>query len=309
MRLLSSFAMLLLTACSTLVGKPDTPPPAPVTTSFTVTRDVVYTPKVWPEALKADIYQPSGAGAKPAVLLIHGGGWAAPDRREQMASIAERVAERGYVVVNATYRFAPEYRYPAPVNDLREALKWMRANAAQYQIDPTEIAAMGYSAGGHLAALLGVLDGPADVRVQAVVDGAGPTDLRKYQGGKLVPQFLGGTQSQVPQQFVDASPVTHVSPDDPPVFLYHGTWDTLVPDHHSRDFKTALDAAGVHTEWFKIIGRGHITAFFSDGAAIDAALEFLDRTLRRVNPPQSTTDAPLTPNLHRRHESGNTAEA
>ena len=280
MRHLIAVAALLLSSCASHIGKPDAPPPAPVASTFTIARDVVYTPTGWPQALKADVYQPSGTGAKPAVLLIHGGGWAAPDRREQMASIAERVAARGYVVVNATYRFAPQYLYPAPVDDLREALKWMRANAAQYQIKPDAIAAMGYSAGGHLAALLGVLDGPAQVRVQAVVDGAGPTDLRKYKGGSLVPQFLGGTQAQVPQQFTQASPVTHVSKDDPPVFLYHGSWDTLVPDDHSRDFKLALDAVGVRSEWFQIIGRGHITAFFSDGAAIEAALAFLDRTLR-----------------------------
>lgn len=274
-------SLLLLTACSTYVGKPDAAQPTPVVSSFTVERDLVYTPSGWPQALKADVYRPGGAGAKPAVLLIHGGGWTGPDRREQMASIAERVAARGYVVVNASYRFAPENIYPAPVNDLREALKWMHANASRYDIDPQQIAAMGYSAGGHLAAMLGVLDGPAEVRVQAVVDGAGPSDLRKYKGGKLVPQFLGGTQAQVPQQFIDASPVTHVSKDDPPFFFYHGTWDTLVPDDHTADFKAALDAVGVHTEWFKIIGRGHITAFFMDGAAIDAALDFLDRSLHR----------------------------
>ena len=281
MRIFIALAALLLSACSTYIGKPDAAQPAPVRSSFTVQRDVVYTPQGWPEVLKADVYQPAGTGAKPAVLLIHGGGWAAPDRREQMASIAERVAKRGYVVVNATYRFAPAYLYPAPLNDLREALKWMRANAVQYQIKPDQIAAMGYSAGGHLAAQLGVLDGPPELRVQAVVDGAGPTDLRKYKGGKLVPQFLGGTQLQVSKQFAEASPVTHVSKDDPPTFLYHGSWDTLVPDDHSGDFKAALDAAGVHAEWFKIIGRGHITAFFMDGPAIDAALDFLDRTLRR----------------------------
>lgn len=281
MRILIPLAALLLSACSTYIGKPATAQPAAVTSSFSIARDVIYTPTGWPQALKADIYQPSGVGARPAVLLIHGGGWRAPDRREQMASIAERVAQRGYVVVNATYRFAPEYLYPAPVDDLREALKWMRANAAQYQIQPDQIAAMGYSAGGHLAAMLGVLDGPATVRVQAVVDGAGPTDLRKYKGGTLVPQFLGGTQSQVMPQFIAASPVTHISKDDPPVFLYHGTWDTLVPDDHSGDFKTVLDATGVPAEWFKIIGRGHITAFFNDGDAIEAAIGFLDRTLRR----------------------------
>lgn len=276
---LISFA-LLLAGCTAHLSKPDAAAPKPLRSAVTVQRDVVYTPGTWPQALLADVYQPAGAGPKPAVLLVHGGGWAAPDRRGQMASIAERLAARGYVVVNATYRFAPEHHYPAPVDDLREALKWMRRQASAHGIDPTRIAAMGYSAGGHLAAQLGVLDGPPEVRVQAVVDGAGPTDLRKYPGGKLVPQFLGGTQAQVPARFTAASPITHVSADDPPAFLYHGSWDTLVPDHHARDFKAALDAVGVHCEWFRLYGRGHVTAFLNDGAAIDAALEFLDRTLR-----------------------------
>ena len=271
---------LLLTGCASHLGKPDAAGPAPVQTRFTVERDLIYTPAGWPQALPGDLYRPEIDGARPAVLLMHGGGWTGKDRREQWASIAERVAARGYVVFNITYRQAPEYIYPAQLQDVREALKWMRANAAQYRIDPQHLAAMGYSAGGHLAALLGTKDGPPEVRVQAVVDGAGPTDLRKYKGGKLVPQFLGGTQAEVPQQFVDASPITHVSKDDPPVFLYHGTWDTLVPDHHSRDFKAALDAAGVHAEWFRQVGRGHVTAFYNDGAAIEAAIDFLDRTLR-----------------------------
>jgi acetyl esterase/lipase len=271
---------LLLAGCSSHLGRPAAPPPVPVQASFAVERDVVYTPAGWPQPLKADVYRPQGAGAKPAVLLIHGGGWAAPDRREQMASIAGRVAARGYVVVNATYRFAPEYRFPAPVDDLREALRWMRANAAREGIDPTRIAAMGYSAGGHLAALLGAMDGPPAVRVRAVVAGGAPTDLRKYSGGTLVPQFIGGSREAMPRQFAAASPITHVSSDDPPVFLYHGTWDTLVPDHHSRDYRAALEAAGVRSEWFRIRGRGHITAFLSDGAAIEAAIAFLDRTLR-----------------------------
>jgi acetyl esterase/lipase len=271
---------LLLSACTSHLGKPRDTAAAVVSSGFRVERNVVYTPPDWPAALKADVYVPDGDAARPAVLLIHGGGWAAPDRREQMVSIAERVAARGFVVVNATYRFAPEHIYPAPVDDLRQALIWMRAHAQQYRLQPEQIAAMGYSAGGHLAAQLGVLDGPAEVRVQAVVDGAGPTDLSKYPGGKLVPQFVGGTQAEVPQAFATASPMTHVSADDPPVFLYHGSWDALVPDHHSRDFKAALEQAGVHCEWFRLYGRGHVTAFLNDGAAIEAAIHFLDRTLR-----------------------------
>ena len=281
MRLLMPFLALLTSACVTHTGRPDTPPPAPVQTTFTVDRDVVYSPVGWPESLKADVYRPQGAAAPlPAVLLIHGGGWAAPDRRKQMVSIAERLAKRGYVVMNVTYRFAPQYIYPAPVDDLREALKWLHANADQYGVDRSRVAAFGYSAGAHLAALLGEFGDTPDTRVQAVVAGGTPTDLRKYKGGKLVPRFLGGTQDQVPQQFIEASPVCHVKAGEPPVFLYNGSWDTLVPLSHAEDYKKLLDAAGIRNELYVLHGRGHVTAFLTDGGAVDAALEFLDRNLR-----------------------------
>ena len=281
MRFASIAFALLLAACSSHQGRPDVSSPAtPEKRAYTVQRDVGYSPVGWPEALKANLYRPEGPGLKPGVLLIHGGGWAAPDRREQMASIAERLAARGYVVMNANYRYAPQYRYPAQVDDLREALKWLRAHAGDYGVDAKRVAAVGYSAGGHLAAQLGALDGPPEVRVRAVVAGGAPSDLRKYEGGTLVPDFLGGSQTQVPQQFLAASPITHVSADDPPVFLYHGGLDTLVPLDHAEDYKAALDAAKVPSELFVLRGREHVTAFLTDGPAIAAAIDFLDRQLR-----------------------------
>lgn len=273
-------SLLLLSACASQMEKPARVPQPVFAPGFTLKRDVVYTPAGWPQALKSDLYTPDLPGLMPAVLLIHGGGWKAPDRRSDMHSIAERLAMRGYVVVNATYRLAPAYRFPAPVDDLRQALKSMRLHAASLKIDPDRIAAMGYSAGGHLSAMLGVLDGPPEVRVQAVVDGAGPSDLRKNLLPQ-VPQFLGGTPTQVPLQYEAASPILHVSKDDPPFFFYHGTLDTLVPDQQTADFKAALDAAGVEAQWFRQEGLDHYTGLLSDGAAIEAALQFLDQQLRR----------------------------
>lgn len=267
----------LLGACSSHLGEPRSPAPAPIQSLYTVERDLIYSPAGWPESLKADLYRPDTAAPRPAVLLIHGGGWEGPDRREQMASIARRLAARGYVVMNATYRYAPQYLYPAPVDDLREALKWLRAEAGRFGVQSDHIGAFGYSAGAHLAALLG--SDPA-TGLRAVVAGGTPTDLRKYSGGKLVPQFLGGRREQIPERFAEASPITHVKPGDPPVFLYHGGLDTLVPVDHAEDYQRALQAAGVPNELFLLRGRGHISAFLSDGAAVDAALGFLDRHLR-----------------------------
>jgi acetyl esterase/lipase len=272
------------TGCATHLNKPaaaTTEPPARISTSFTVTRDVIYTPAGWPAALPADLYVPAltATAPRPAVLLLHGGGWTNGDRRWHMSSIAEKLARRGYVVLNATYRTTPEFTFPAPVEDLREAVQWLRTHAAAHGIDPQRIATFGYSAGGHLAALVGLMDGPPETRIQAIVAGGAPADLTFYKGGDLVPLFLGGTQSEVPARFREASPVSHVSAGDPPVFLYHGRRDMLVPPAHAEALTAALARAGVHHELYWLGARSHFTAFIFEGGSERAAIDFLDRTL------------------------------
>lgn len=270
----------LLAGCVTHLGKPTgASATEPTRTVFSVERDRIYSPPGWPETLRADLYRPIGEGQRPAVLLIHGGGWAPPDRRSQMTSIAERLAARGYVVMNATYRLAPKHQHPAAVDDLRQALAWLREQASELGARPDRVAAFGYSAGGHLAALLGTLDAPADQRIQAVVAGGAPTELAKWPDGKLVVRYLGGRPDEVPERYAAASPIRHVSADDPPVFLYHGALDMVVPLDHATDYKAALDRVGVRSELYIEGGRGHVAAFLLDGGAVDAAIDFLDRTL------------------------------
>lgn len=291
-------ATALFSACATHVGKPDTAVAAtqPSRHAFTVERDQVYSPEGWPQALRGDVYRPAAEGLRPAVLLIHGGGWEVPDRRHQMESIARRLAERGYVVMNATYRLAPAHQHPAPVEDLQQALLWMRTRSAALSIDPTRMATFGYSAGGHLAALMGSMTAPITGAttgalsggltasqaplVRAVVAGGAPTDLSKWRSGRLVVQYLGGTRDEMPARYAAASPVTHIKPGHPPVFLYHGQADDLVPVDHSLDYKAALDRAGIRNELYLTRGLGHITAFLLDGPAVEAAIGFLDRELR-----------------------------
>ena len=272
----------LLSGCATHLGKPEglQASTALKRESFTVERDRVYSPADWAQPLRADLYRPSGPGLKPAVLLIHGGGWEAPDRRHQMVSIASRLAERGYVVMNATYRLAPAHRRPAPLEDLQQALTWLRAHSAELSVDPARLATFGYSAGGHLAALLGAIQTAHTPGVRAVVAGGAPTDLRKWPNGRLVVQYMGGRMEHMPEAYHAASPVTQIRPQHPPVFLYHGQSDELVPVDHSTDYKAALDRAGVRNELFLTRGLGHITAFLLDGPAVSAALDFLDRELR-----------------------------
>lgn len=277
----------LLMACSQHIDKPADAAPTPVESAYGLSRDIVFTPADWPQPLRADIYTPDLAAPEagfPAVVLIHGGAWARGDR-EQVQSLAERIAARGYVVMNLTYRFAPANLFPAQVQDVQQAVLWLRANAKAQRVDATRIGGWGYSAGAHLAAMLAALSpGDAlyqsDTKIQALVAGGSPVDLRKFQDGYLVPRFLGVTYPQNPQRFADASPAVFISKDDPPVFLYHGAWDNLVPLDQSTDYKADLDKAGIATELFLIGGHGHISAFFFDDEAVQAGLEFLDRHLR-----------------------------
>lgn len=277
---------LLLAACgSRHFGRPDTPPPAPVHSSYAVERDVTFTPQGWPKPLLADIYRPEGAGPFPSVLLIHGGAWKRGDR-DQVTSLARRIASRGYLVMNTTYRLVPEWIFPAQLEDVQEALRWMHGpEGARRGIDASRIGTFGYSAGGHLAALAGhIADDPKygdpRTRVKAIVAGGTPADLTLYEGGYLVPNFIGGPKSEKLEQYRLASPVTHVNPGDPPVFIYQATLDDYVPYEQAETYKAALDRALIANELFVIRGHGHISAFFADGEAVDAALEFLDRHLR-----------------------------
>ncbi|MFC4252768.1 alpha/beta hydrolase [Sinimarinibacterium flocculans] len=275
----------LASACgSRHIDKPDTPPPPPVQATYTIARDIRFTPDDWPQPLLADLYRPDGPGPHPSVLLIHGGAWKRGDR-EQVEGLAERIAERGYLVVNTTYRLVPAYIYPAQLQDIQQALRWMRTDGRHHGIDPQRIGAFGYSAGGHLAALAGHVAndprlGDPQTRVQAIVAGGTPADLTLYEGGKLVPAFLGGSREQIPERFREASPAFHVDAADPPVFIYQATLDYLVPLAQAERYKSALDEAGVVNELFLIRGHGHISGFFADGAAVEAALAFLDRHLR-----------------------------
>ncbi len=273
-------AGLLAAGCASSPSSSPAPVGKKVTTAYAMRSDITYTPRGWPSALQADVYQPDGVGPWPGVLLIYGGSWDSSDHRWQMKLLARKLARRGFMVMNAAYRGTPEFRYPAPVEDLQEALRWLRAHASEYRLNPDRIATYGFSAGGHLAALLGMVGGPPEVRVQAVVAASAPTDLTLYPGGEILPRFLGATFADKPERFQEASPVTYVTADDPPVFLYHGTADKTVSPDHSKAFKVALDRAGVRNELRWVEGRGHATVLLFGGAAEDAAIDFLDANLR-----------------------------
>ena len=280
--ILACAAAVLLSACASTHTRFNSPelaePRAELEYQFHPAQ--VYTPEGWPQTLSADVYRPSTAGPLPAILLVHGGGWVGGDRT-QMNRTARRLAAAGFVVVNVSYRLAPEHTFPAPIADLRQALRWMVENQKALNLDPARIAAWGYSAGAHLAALLGAdaSDWPTDLpRPAAIVVGGIPADLRSLDG-TLVRQFLGGTPETVASAYLRSSPLTWVSPDDPPVFIYHGAWDWTVPLAQAQAYHVSLNAERVANELLVLSGRGHVAAFLFDQLAIERGIDFLRRWL------------------------------
>lgn len=287
LRVLLIVACLPLAACISHQGRPKPFVPSTLTTqTHTVQRDVTYTPPGWPAPLKADIYQPQGTGPFPAVVLIHGGGWNGRTRGD-MDSIAEKVARRGYVAINVSYRLAPVWTFPAQLQDVQQAVLFLRSNATAYKVQPQRIAAWGYSAGAHLAALLGMTS-PTDrlflegARVQAVVAGGTPVDLSYYPDGPLTKGLMGVPYLSNEARWAEASPLQLVSGDDPPVFLYHGTFDFTVGRSNAYNMFDALKRANVPTELCMVRGLEHISMFFL--SPVDRGVDFLNRRL---------VDAPL----------------
>ena len=277
---IAALSVILLAGCITHVGKSNEDPPRRKTTGrYNVKHNIVYS-KPAGRTLMADTYVPEGKGPFPAILVVHGGGWTA-GRREQMNSISRKLARRGYVAFNISYRFAPEHIYPAQLDDMTAAVKFMRLNAKDYNIDPKKIGAFGYSAGAHLVALLATTqsDENSDSRLQAVVAGGIPSDLTTSPRNEMVLAFMGKTIEEDPHRFIQASPLSQISEKSPPMFLYHGGFDRIVSPTNTQKMKAALDTAGVHAETYVMQGMGHIPVFLFDNSAVKAAIRFFDEQL------------------------------
>ncbi|WP_242458071.1 alpha/beta hydrolase [Halomonas sp. YLGW01] len=252
--------------------------------------DVTYSPEDWPEVLQADIhlpFTPDDPSLRPAALVVHGGGWQRRSR-EDMDAIAARLAQRGFVAINIDHRFAPTYRFPAQLHDLQQAMHWLHDQAERYRIDTDRIIGVGYSSGAHLLSLLAVIDpdnpldrphGGPEARLAGVLAGGTPTDLLKFDDGRLLKDFIGGTQAERPERYRLASPLRQLGKMAPPFFFFHGSADGLVPVEHAEDFQAALRDRGVATRLERLALRGHYTAFLSAGPAIEAGLDFLEQQL------------------------------
>lgn len=246
--------------------------------------------------LQLNIAYPSeGDGLRPAILCIHGGGFRA-GKREGWDERVKKFAEHGYVAATVTYRLAPKYQFPAAIHDVKAAVRWLRANADKYKIDPDRIGVVGDSAGGHLVQFLGVTGGVKDFegdegnatrssRVTCVVNYYGPSDFTKSYGKsvdahEVLPLWLGGDVNKEHRKHIVSSPLYWVSPDDAPTLFIHGTEDKYVAFEQAEWIYDRLKAAEVEVEMLKLEGAGHGFKGADAEKAEAAMFAFFDRHLK-----------------------------
>jgi acetyl esterase/lipase len=267
-------------------------------------RDVQYG-EAGGEKLLLDVYGADAKIKRPALLLIHGGAWREGSRKD-LAGAAITFARQGYVCFSLGYRLikGDTNRYPAQIDDVQRAVRWVRAHSTQYGVIPDKIGALGMSAGGHLVALLGTMDtrdnsdpelAPYSSRVQCVVDLYGPTDFTAAllptnqdgmtaaatPGAQLVRDFLGPLP-EAASNYKEASPITHIDKNTAPFLIFHGAKDTLVPLDQSQRFDKALREAGIETKLVVFPNAGHA---YGDPELIrqtvEQSVEFFNRHLKK----------------------------
>ena len=227
-----------------------------------------------------DLYLPTAKSEtpRPVIVFIHGGGWRNGDKKSGRGRLLPFVRSGNYAGVSVGYRLTDEAQWPSQIHDCKAAIRWIRAHATEYNFDPNKIGIMGTSAGGHLVAMLGTsgdvkeLEGDLgkhddeDSRVTCVVDFFGPTEMLtmgKSPGldhnapGSPEAKLLGGPVQETKDVARSASPITHVTKDDAPFLIIHGTNDPLVPFEQSTKFQKRLKEAGVSATLITIKNGKH----------------------------------------------------
>lgn len=290
--------LILFFVVATLVliqrrGAAETPK---VPDGVTVYRDVAYVTNGH-ERQKLDLYVPDTGENLPLIIWVHGGAWRGGDKTHYNP---KEYLKAGYAGASINYRLSQHAVFPAQIEDVKAAVRWLRANAETYRFDPNRFAAWGSSAGGHLVAMLGTTGDVAEFevgenlgvssRVQAVVDYFGPTDFLQMDAQSLPDglvhdapdspesQLVGGHIQEHKDRVARANPITYVSKDDPPILIIHGDQDKLVPYHQSVLLHDALEEAGVTVTFYKVEGGGH--GWFKDPKVPELTKAFLEKHLK-----------------------------
>ena len=303
MRVTVTFVLILffLLAITVLAQrqKRDTSPKIPE--DVTVHRDIAYVTGGH-ERQKLDLYIPADTGENlPLIIWVHGGAWLGGNKTHYTP---KTYLSAGYSGASINYRLSQHAIFPAQIEDVKAAIRWLRANAKTYRLDPDRFAAWGSSAGGHLVAMLGTTGDITEFevgenlevssKVQAVVDYYGPTDFLQMDAHRLPDglvhdapdspesKLVGGPIQEHKDRVAKANPITYVSKANPPFLIIHGDQDKLVPYHQSVLLKDALEAVGAEVTFYRVKGGGH--GWFRDPKVPELTKAFLEQYLKPTKP-------------------------
>lgn len=243
-------------------------------------------------SLTLDLYQPAEAGQYPGVITIYGGGWSSGSPQAN-AQFSRFLAARGYVVTAIDYRHAPTYRFPAQLEDVQSAIAVVRDRAQAYEIDPNRISLLGWSAGAHLAMLAGF---QSTVPIRSIINYYGPVDLTEGYTDLPTPDpigvqqvlrtFMGGTPTERPSAYQQASPITYVTaaePDTlPPILLIYGGRDHVVEARFGKALHNAITQSQNQSVWINIPWAEHAFDKIFNGVSNQLALHFVERFLSQT---------------------------
>ncbi len=248
-------------------------------------RNIVYR-EAGTEKLKLDFYMPqtaAPASGYPLIVSIHGGGWETGNRFEDY--IFREMTQRGFALASIDYRLSSEAKYPAQFEDVRAAVKWLVGNSASWHLDTNQFFAAGFSAGGHLALMLGLAQNPGDRTIKAVCALYPPTDLTTILPGKMrsetnnpVADLLGGPLTEKLALAREASPITYVRKDSVPVLLFHGDADNVVPLAQSQALSRAMKAAGAKCTLMVYPNQGH--GFWLQNGDLAQVASFFEKSVK-----------------------------